>query len=78
LPFAIGTLLAAWTAQAWLPTIQGLLLGSGGYYEITGITGWRNGVAITQLPYPPLNPRKESSVEGEGFEPSVPRSRNYS
>src|SRR6267378_554348 len=25
-----------------------------------------------QLPYPPLNPRKESSVEEDGFEPSVP------
>jgi MFS family permease len=24
--FAMGTLLAVWTAQAWLPTIQGLLL----------------------------------------------------
>jgi MFS family permease len=31
--FAMGTLLAVWTAQAWLPTIQGLLL------ETDGIKG---------------------------------------
>jgi hypothetical protein len=32
-------------------------------------------MSSAQLPYPPLNPRKDSSVEGDGFELLVPRRR---
>ncbi len=49
--------------------------------RVSGVNGvWIDRVSVRRssssrlaaLPYPPLNPRKDSSVEEQGFEPSVP------
>jgi len=81
----MGTLLAVWTAQAWLPTIQGLLLEKDGIkgaaaipYVSWGMKLW--GIGGIESPCRLANHRSptsgtvrhDSPLERDGFEPLVP------